>query len=56
MVILGSTAQTSCVSCARKGEGRKKPRSRGVEPLRKKFKDKEVKTDFTHKDSKTSKT
>jgi hypothetical protein len=41
-----------------KGRGRwgKKPKSRGVKPLGKKFKDKEVKTDFTHKDSKTSKT
>jgi len=36
--------------------GGKKPRSGGVEPLRKKFKDKKGKTDFTHKDSKTSET
>jgi len=39
------------------GKGRgEKPKSGGVEPLKKKFKDKQVKTDFTHKDSKTSKT
>jgi hypothetical protein len=39
-----------------RGGGRKKPKSGGMETLRKKFKDKKVKTDFTHKDAKTSKT